>query len=112
MSNTARLLGRRVQGTPIHVYDRTLTPVVRVVSMVRRRGTIGQHSVEGVGGGFVCVRPVGVVERRNGETREVPIADVTGSMLRQMALVATAIPLVALALISFSRWIRGRQDTC
>ena len=95
-------------GTPVSVYGRTLTPVCRVASRLRRRGTIEAARVEARGWGGVIARPVAVMEEQNGEERSLPIHDVTASMLRQMAWVGVAVSAAAVALVFAHRWVRNR----
>lgn len=96
------------RGTPISVYGRTLTPVCRVVSRLRRRGTIEAARAEASGRGMVIARPVAVVEEQNGEVHLLPIRDVTGSMLRQMAWVGVAVSVAAVAVVFAHQWVRNR----
>ena len=95
-------------GTPISVYGRTLTPVCRVVSRLRRRGTIEMARVEASGGGVVIAKPVGVMEEQNGEVHMLPIRDVTGSILRRMTWMGVAVSVAAAALVFAHRWVRNR----
>ena len=99
-----------VRGEPIRVYDRILTPVARVVSAVEHRGTIREAGIEGVGWGVAHIRPLQVIEERDGVERPLLIPDVTGNVLRQMALVAVVISLVATVLIIANRLTRGRRS--
>ena len=97
-----------VQGTPVRVYGRTLTPVARVISTSQRQGMVGEDKVEGSGGGLLLVQPVQVLEDRDGEVSAIPIVNVTSALLRQMAIVAAAVPIVGLFLVLASRIIRNR----
>jgi hypothetical protein len=91
------------RGSSIRVLDRVFTPVVRLVNVRWHRGTIRKASVEGRGGGIVLVRPLAVVEERDGEERVVPIPDTTKTVLRQMAILAVVIPVLAILLIPANR---------
>lgn len=102
------MVAEEVRGTPVSVYGRSLTPVCRVVSRLRRRGAIGTARVEASGGGIVIARPVAVMEERNGEVSRLPIRDVTASMLRQMAWVGIAVSVMAVALVFARRWVCNR----
>jgi hypothetical protein len=86
-------------GTPISVYGRTLTPVCRVVSRLRHRGTIRAAHVEAHGWGVGIVRLVAVLEERNGEHHMLPIRDATASMLRKMGVVGVVVLVAAAALV-------------
>jgi hypothetical protein len=99
---------KTVRGTPIDVYGRTLTPVARVLSAVRHRATIRQDGYEGSGWGAAWVVPLALIEREGGSTHTLVIPNVTATVLRQMALVALALPVLCLAAIKFARRIRGQ----
>jgi hypothetical protein len=97
-----------VRGSPIRLYGRTLTPVVRLVSAIGHRGTIKTDHVEGTGWGVVYAKPLGIIEERGEDTRTLPIGDATGKVLRQMAIVAAILPLLSLALVLLNRVMRKR----
>jgi hypothetical protein len=97
------------QGAPIALPDRTLAPVVKVLSRAEHRGTVSEHAVSGQGWVFVSARPTHVIETRNGKLRTLPIRDPTSAALLQMALVSVLIPIVALALIALARWTGKRE---
>ena len=104
---------KRVRGTPIQVFGRTLTPVARVVSAAKHRGTIGRGQFEGAGWGMAYVQPLAVIESvdplaRDGDGRTVPIPDATATVLRQMATMAFVLPVLCIAVASIARWIRNR----
>ncbi len=96
-----------VKGRAVTVFDRTLTPVARVVSGVRHRGTIRDSSLEGRGWGVALVRPVAAIETRDGVERVLPVDDVTRKLLGRMALVALATSAVAMVLIVANRLLRN-----
>jgi uncharacterized spore protein YtfJ len=108
MGRTGPVAVETVRGRPVEVYGRTLVPVARVVSTRGRQGTIRQARVEGSGWGTALVRPVEVIEESAEGVRVLPIYDQTRAVLRQMALVGAAIPLLAVALVLFNRWMRDR----
>ena len=103
-----------VQGTPIEAYGRTFTPVARVISAFRHRGTVRAAQAGGSGWGVVLVIPLGVVEsgqttsERDGEARTLPIPDRTGQVLQQMAILAIVVPILAWGLIWINRLLRRR----
>jgi len=101
------LVVEEAHGTPISVYGRTLTPVCHVVSRLRHRGTIRAAHVEAHGWGVGIVRPVAVLEERNGEEHMLPIRDVTASMLRKMALAGVVVLVAATALVFAHSWARN-----
>lgn len=108
MTRVGPITIERVRGTRIEFYGRTLTPVARVVSAIRHRGTIKETGIEGRGGGVAFVIPLEVVEEYNGQVRILPIKDATCSVLRQMAIVAALTPVVAIVLVLINRWMRRR----
>ena len=108
MTQATPLTIRKVEGSSREVYGRTLTPVAQVLSFVRHKGTIRESAVEGAGWGLAWSKPCEIVEERDGEVRVLPIPDVTGTAVRQMALVALAVPMLAMALVLLARWLRDR----
>jgi hypothetical protein len=107
MSNAGPLQVKTVRGTPIRAYGRTLTPVVRVVSLVQHQATVRERDCDGRGWGALWVKPLAIVEHDGQRAHTMLIPDVTGTVLRQMALVALAIPALCLAAISIARRIRN-----
>jgi hypothetical protein len=98
----------RVQGEPRVLCGRTFTPVARAIVLAQRRGTVRKTTVEGRAGGLVYLRPIAVIEEREGQVRTWPIPDRTASILKQMALVAAAMPIVFLALVFLRRRVQDR----
>lgn len=107
MTRMGPLVVEEAHGTPILVYGCTLTPVCHVVSRLRHRGTIRAAHVEAHGWGVGIVRPVAVLEERNGEEHMLPIRDVTASMLRKMALAGVVVLVAATALVFAHSWARN-----
>jgi hypothetical protein len=99
---------KTVQGTPIQVYGRTFVPIARAISYVKHRATIRKSGYGAAGWGAVWVRPLAVVEHDGDETHTMLIPNVTGTVLRQMAAVALALPVLCLAVISIARRMRTR----
>ena len=97
-----------VRGSPIHVLDRTLVPVARLVSAHGHHGVIHMQSVEGMGWRVRFVRPLAVLEDRAGTARVLPIPDRTRAVLWQMAFVAVVVPILAIVLIVANRAAKGR----
>jgi uncharacterized spore protein YtfJ len=97
---------KTVRGTPIRAYGRTLTPVARVVSAVGHRATIRAKSYGGAAWGAAWVEPLAVIEHDGSRVRTVLIPNLTGTVLRQMAVMALAVPALCLAAISIARRIR------
>lgn len=98
---------RTVRGTPIRVYGRTFVPVARVISLVKHRATIRKTGYDAAGWGAVWVKPLAVVEHDGDEAHTMLIPNVTATVLRQMATVALALPVLCLAVVSLARRIRN-----
>lgn len=96
------------RGDSIEAYGRRFIPVVRITSAIKHQGTIHQDQVEGGGWGVAIITPLSVVEERDGNVRTLPIPDKTGLVLRQMALLAAVIPVLAWTLILINRQMRRR----
>lgn len=105
---TSPLQIKTVRGTPIRAYERTFVPIARVISLVRQRATIRATGYEAGGWGAMWVKPLAVVEHDGGEAHTMLIPNVTATVLRQMAIVALALPVLCLAVISLARWMRDR----
>jgi uncharacterized spore protein YtfJ len=95
------------RGRTVTVFGRTLTPVSRVISGVRHRGTIRTASLEGKGWGIAWVQPVALIETRDGNERILPVNDGTHKLLGRMALAALAISAVSMALILANQLLRN-----
>ena len=96
-----------IHGSPIQVLDRVLTPIARLTTAHRQRGTIRAASVEGRSWGVSLVQPLAVVEERGGREHVLLISDRTKTVLHEMAIVAVVIPVVAIALIVANRLARS-----
>ena len=88
------LMTRIVEGEPIHVGERELTPLVRVTTYARRRAFVGSDRLAGQGWGFVRLHPVAILERSKGKERRIPIKDKTAQTLSGLLLAAFIIPLL------------------
>jgi hypothetical protein len=85
------------------VRGRILIPVARVTTRVEHQGTVGTGGISGQGGGLVIVRPLALIEQRDGEELTWPIQDLTALVLRQMFLVAVLVATASVALILLNR---------
>jgi uncharacterized spore protein YtfJ len=94
-----------VRGQPVHVGERTLIPVARIVSFGKARGTIGTDRIGGWGVGFAWVTPVAIVEETPEGERRTPIADGTAAALRSLLGAAVATTLFFTAV----RWLVRRR---
>ena len=83
-----------VDGEPIRVGERELTPLVRVTTYTRRQAHVGSGQLSGQGWGFVQLRPVAILERSAAGERRIPIRDKTAQMLGGLLLAAFIIPLL------------------
>ncbi len=82
-----------VRGEPIVVGDKEITPVARVISYVKKGGTIGR-GVSGSGGGLVVIKPLAVLETTSRGTRRIPIPDVTAIAMSGILLAGLALTII------------------
>ena len=99
-------LWRTVQGEPCTVAGRTLTPVARVISYGRGRGTLRQDSISGWATGFVRVKPLGMMVEADGQEEWVAVYNSTASALRRMVLAGAAITLLLAVMRRLARRCR------
>jgi hypothetical protein len=99
---------KTVRGTPIRAYGRTFVPIARVVSLVNHQATIRETRCEASGWGAMWVQPLAVVEHGGDETHTMLVPNVTATVLRQMATVALALPMLCLAVVSIARRMQDR----
>lgn len=92
-----------VRGRRLEVEGRDLVPVAQETIGVWRKATIGSDHLSARGGGFVRVRPLGLVERQGEEERFFPIPDRTGHMLRGLLLAAVVVPLLLILAARLAR---------
>jgi uncharacterized spore protein YtfJ len=88
-----------IRGEPIPIYGRTLTPVSKVVSGGSHEGTVRERQVNGFGWAFAQVKPLHIIEERNGEAFKILIPDITGETLRKMAILSVVFAVVSMILI-------------
>jgi len=104
----ARPLRRQlVRGEPRQISGWTLTPVARMVSYTRGRGTLRQRDLSGWAVGMVRVVPLGVIAEAGGQEEWVAVYDVTTSVLGRLMLAAAAVTLFLTAVRQLAR--RQRQ---
>jgi uncharacterized spore protein YtfJ len=89
---------KTVHGEPIHVDERVLIPVVRVVSFGQARATIGGTGYGGWGTGFVRVQPVAVLEETPHGRRRIRIAGGTSVAVRRLVWLVVGISVGLAAL--------------
>ena len=97
------LMTEIVRGDPIQVGGRELVPLVRVTSRVRRRAFVGSDGVGGGGWGFVCMRPVAILDRSRAGEHRLPVRGETVRSIVWLVLVFFVVPMVAVLLIYLSR---------
>ena len=97
------LVSKIVEGEPIRVGERELTPVVRVTTYARRRAIVGSNRLAGQGWGFVHLRPVAILERSETGERRIPIRDKTAQALSGLLLAAFIIPLLLAVAVRLMR---------
>lgn len=96
-----------VRGEPRTVAGHRLTPVARLISYSRGRGTLRQQSISGWALGFVRIVPLGVVVETGGQEQWISVRDATAAALRRMMLATAAITLLLAAVRRLAR--RHRQ---
>lgn len=99
-----------IAGDPIHLGARELVPLVGVTGFVRRRALVGTTRVGACGRGFVRLRPLGIVERRDGHQRQISIPDTTPRVLALLTLAAILVPLAVAVTVALARG-GERSDT-
>jgi uncharacterized spore protein YtfJ len=93
------LMTEMIEGEPIRVGGRELTPLVRVTSRVQRQALVGSDRLTGQGWGFVRMQPVALLERSKEGERRISIQDETAQTLDRLFLAALVIPLLALIVL-------------
>lgn len=96
-----------VEGAPIEVQGRELVPLVRVTSRGHRRAHVGNERLDGMGWGFVHMRPIALLERDDADERRIPIQNETDRALTGLLVAAIIIPVVAIVSMLLARWIRS-----
>ena len=94
-----------VHGEPYEVGGRRLIPVARITSYGKARATIGTKQVSGLGGRFVQVTPLAVVDETPEGERRIDIADRTSRAMLNLVLGAVVTVLV----LGLIRWLAGRN---
>ena len=93
-----------VEGRPVRFGHRELVPVVEVESVVQRQALVSNRGLMGGGLGFVHLKPIAILERRDGERlRHMRIPDRTAQLIGGSLLVGLAIPLLMLVAVRMAR---------
>ena len=83
---------KTVQGSALKIGDLELTPLVQMTSYVKEGRSADGAS--GGGGGFVRLRPLSILEKGPMGARRIPVPDVAGAALRNMACTCLAAFLI------------------
>ena len=97
-----------VAGKPIPAGDRELVPLVGVASFLCRRAFVGTGRERACARGAVRLRPIGVVERRGGCERAIPIRDMTSGILALLAIAGLLVPTALALAAALTHLRRGR----
>jgi hypothetical protein len=93
-----------VEGRPVRFGQRELVPVVRVESVVQRQALVSNRGLMGGGLGFVHLKPIAILDRRDGEReRRIRIPDRTAQLIVGSLLVGLVIPLLMLIAVRMAR---------
>ncbi len=82
-----------IHGESIVIGEKEITPVARVISYIKKEGTIGK-GVSGGGGGFVIIKPRAVLETTARGTRRLPIPDVTMAAMTGILIAGLALTII------------------
>ncbi len=96
-----------VRGEPYHIAGHTLTPVARVISFGKARGTVGTDEVRGWGVGFGSVTPLAIIKETKDGERRIPIPDTTAATTQRMLGIALALTLLGTVI----RWLIRRNQS-
>lgn len=93
MSKRGPVTTKIVQGEPIAIGEKEFTLVARVVSFVKRSGTVKEKAIAGGGGSFVRIEPVTILETSPAGTRRLLVRDEARRALAGMLAAALALPI-------------------
>jgi hypothetical protein len=97
---------RLVEGTPVTVGRKRLTPVMRAITWYEREAAVRQNSTSGFGLAAAWLQPVAVLEETPDGQRRIPIHDETGQTMLRLFVVALAVPLL---LSLLARLVRAKD---
>lgn len=106
MAKVGPLQIKTVRGEPIQLGDRTLIPVVRVVSVGQTRATIGRSRYSGWGWGLLWARPVAMLVDTPQGARRIRIVDGTSVAVRRLVWLAAGVT----AVFAMVRWLVRQRD--
>lgn len=88
-----------VEGAPLEVEGRSLVPLIRLTSRVRRQASLEGDDVRGRGYGFVHMRPVAIVDKDEDGEHYHRIRNETARVTGWLGLAALLIPGLVTLLI-------------
>jgi len=97
---------RLVEGTPVIVGQKTLTPVMRAFTWTKRQATVRQDGASGFGLAAAWLQPVAVVEETPDGQRRIPIRDETSRAMFRLLAIALAVPV----LLGLLAWLVRAKD--
>lgn len=92
-----------IHGNAQQIAGWTVTPVARLISYARGRGTLRQRAISGWALGHVRIVPLGMLAEADGQEQWVATHDATTEMLGRMALAALATTLFLAAMRRLAR---------
>lgn len=98
---------RVVRGESSQIAGWTLTPIARVTTYTRGRGTLRRDTISGWAAGMVRITPLGVRAKAGGRQEWVPVHDVTTTVLGRLLLAAAAATLFLAAVRRLARQRRA-----
>jgi hypothetical protein len=101
---------RKERGEPIHIAGRKLTPVARILSFGRARGTFGTSQIGGWVGAFAQFTPLEVIVETDEGDRRLAISDATGKALWGMRGAGAALTLLLMTVRWWARRLRKTPD--
>lgn len=92
----------RVHGDPIHIGDQRIIPLAQRTTGVRYQATLGSY-VTARGGGFMSLRPLGVIVQKEGSERFLRVRNPTAQALMGILIVAVVVPVLLMIAIRLAR---------
>ncbi|MBN1954244.1 MAG: hypothetical protein JW900_04250 [Anaerolineae bacterium] len=92
-----------VRGDVISAEGYELIPVVQQTCGRWQKATIGTHFHGASGGGFLHLRPLGLIVQQGEKEHMIPIPDPTRQMLLGIVLAAIAVPVLLLIGVQLAR---------
>jgi hypothetical protein len=99
-----------VKADPIRVPGHELVPLVRVTRHVRRRALLSSDGFSGGGWGYVCMKPVAILDRSGAGEYRHRVRDETSRPIMWLCAVFLVIPIVSALIIWLSRTYDNRAS--